>query len=68
MARSIHDHWGPFLTEGIILSLLGLAAIILPPIAGLVATVILGWLFLGAGIVGLVATVRAAIVAERRVR
>jgi uncharacterized membrane protein HdeD (DUF308 family) len=59
MTRSIHDHWGLFLTEGIILSLLGLAAIILPPVAGLVATVLLGWLFLIAGIVGLVATLRA---------
>ena len=59
MTRSIHDHWGLFLTEGIILSLLGLAAIVLPPVAGLVATVLLGWLFLIAGIVGLVATLRA---------
>lgn len=59
MTRSIHDHWGLFLTEGIILSLLGLAAIILPPVAGLVATVLLGWLFLIAGVVGLVATLRA---------
>ena len=59
MTRSIHDHWGLFLTEGIILSLLGLAAIVLPPVAGLVATVLLGWLFLIAGVVGLIATLRA---------
>ncbi|MGO8920620.1 MAG: HdeD family acid-resistance protein [Stellaceae bacterium] len=59
LSQSMHEHWRLFLAEGIILSLLGLAAIILPPLAGLVATVFLGWLFLIAGIVGLVATVRA---------
>lgn len=59
LTRSLHDHWGLFLAEGIILSLLGLAAIIVPPIAGLVATVFLGWLFLIAGLVGVVATFRA---------
>jgi len=55
----IHEHWGLYLTEGIILSLLGLVAIIAPPIAGLATTVLLGWLLMLAGIVGLLATVRA---------
>ena len=55
----MHDYWGLFLAEGIALSVLGLAAIIVPPIAGLLATVFLGWLFLIAGIVGLVATLTA---------
>ena len=59
LKRSLHDHWGWFLAEGIALSVLGLAAIVVPPIAGLVATVFLGWLFLVAGFVGLIATVRA---------
>jgi uncharacterized membrane protein HdeD (DUF308 family) len=59
LKKSIHDHWRVFLAEGIILGLLGLAAIVVPPIAGLVATVFLGWLFLIAGIVGLVATFKA---------
>ena len=54
--RSVHDHWRAFLIEGIILVILGLAAIALPPIAGLATAVILGWLFLLGGIVGLVAT------------
>jgi uncharacterized membrane protein HdeD (DUF308 family) len=58
LARSMHDHWGFFLAEGIILSLLGLAAIIVPPLAGLVATIFLGWLFVIAGIVGLLSTLR----------
>ena len=48
----IHDHWGLFLTEGIILTILGLAAMLLPPLAGLATAIILGWLFLLAGIVG----------------
>ena len=59
LARTLHDHWRVLLIEGIILSLLGLGAIIVPPLAGLFATVFLGWLFLIAGVVGLVATLRA---------
>jgi len=59
LTKSIHDHWRLFLAEGIVLSVLGLAAIVVPPIAGLVATLFLGWLFLIAGAVGLVATLRA---------
>ncbi len=59
LTRSMHEHWGLFLAEGIILSLLGLAAIIVPPLAGIVTTIFLGWLFLIAGIVGIIATMRA---------
>ncbi|MHB8886300.1 MAG: HdeD family acid-resistance protein [Methylovirgula sp.] len=59
LAKSLHDHWGVFLAEGIILILLGLAAIVVPFIAGLAATVFLGWLFLIAGVLGLIATFRA---------
>lgn len=55
---SLHGQWGIFLTEGIILSLLGLIAIIVPLFAGLITTVFLGWLFLVAGIVGLISTFR----------
>ena len=54
--KSLHDHWRAFLIEGIVLVILGVAAIALPPIAGLATTVVLGWLFLIGGIVGLVAT------------
>jgi uncharacterized membrane protein HdeD (DUF308 family) len=52
----IHDHWGIFLAEGIVLGLLGLAAILLPLVAGVVTTVFLGWLLLFAGVMGLFAT------------
>jgi uncharacterized membrane protein HdeD (DUF308 family) len=54
--RSVREHWRAFLVEGIVLVILGLLAIALPPIAGLAAALILGWLFLLGGVVGLVAT------------
>jgi uncharacterized membrane protein HdeD (DUF308 family) len=54
--RSIHDHWKMYLIEGIILVILGLAAIALPPLAGIATTIVLGWLFLFGGVVGLVST------------
>jgi uncharacterized membrane protein HdeD (DUF308 family) len=57
--QSMRRYWGLFLAEGIAVSILGLAAIVVPPIAGLFATVVLGWLLLVAGVVGLVATLRA---------
>jgi uncharacterized membrane protein HdeD (DUF308 family) len=59
LQRAMHEHWRLFLAEGIILTVLGLAAILLPFLAGLAATIFLGWLFLIAGIVGLVFTFRA---------
>ena len=58
LKRGMHEHWKPFLAEGIILSLLGLAAIIVPPHAGLATTFILGWVFVAAGIAGLFFTLR----------
>jgi uncharacterized membrane protein HdeD (DUF308 family) len=57
--QSVQEYWGLFLAKGIAVSVLGLAAIIVPLIAGLFATVFLGWLLLIAGIAGLIATLRA---------
>jgi uncharacterized membrane protein HdeD (DUF308 family) len=57
--KSISDHWRLFLAEGVVLVLLGFAAIIIPPLAGLATTIIIGWLFLIGGAVGLVATAGA---------
>ena len=54
--KSVHEHWKMYLIEGIVLVILGMAAIALPPIAGLATALVLGWLFLFAGIVGLIAT------------
>jgi uncharacterized membrane protein HdeD (DUF308 family) len=59
LRRGIHDHWGLFLAEGLVLVALGVCAIVIPPLAGLATTVFLGWLFLIAGAVGLVSTLRA---------
>jgi uncharacterized membrane protein HdeD (DUF308 family) len=56
VATSMQEHWRLFLIEGIILVVLGLAAIIVPPIATLAVAIFLGWLFLISGIAGLVTT------------
>jgi len=56
LAGAIHEHWGLFLAEGIILIILGIAAIALPPIATLAFTIIIGWVFLISGVVGLFTT------------
>src|SRR5271170_7634643 len=56
LKKSLHDHWRLFLIEGIVLIVLGMAAIVIPPLAGLATTIILGWLFLIGGAVGLFAT------------
>ncbi len=58
-SRLIHAHWRLFLGEGVLLVVLGLAAMALPPLAGLATTVFLGWVFLVAGVVGLTATLGA---------
>jgi hypothetical protein len=55
-AKSIHDHWVLFLIEGIALLILGLLAILIPPLATLGITIVLGWLFLFSGIAGLITT------------
>jgi uncharacterized membrane protein HdeD (DUF308 family) len=56
VASAIHEHWVLFLIEGIILILLGIAAIVLPVIATRAITIVIGWLFLISGVVGLVTT------------
>jgi uncharacterized membrane protein HdeD (DUF308 family) len=57
--RALHRHWGLFLAEGIILVILGLIAIVVPPLATLAATFFIGWLFLISGIAGLIMTFMA---------
>jgi len=52
----VSKNWKLFLAEGIVLVLLGIGAIIVPPIAGLAITLLLGWLFLIGGIFGLIVT------------
>jgi uncharacterized membrane protein HdeD (DUF308 family) len=59
LGKTLHEHWGLFLAEGIILLLLGIIAIIVPPLASLAVTILIGWLFLISGIAGLVMTFMA---------
>ena len=56
VVKSIRDHWMLFLVEGVVLVVLGLLAIAIPPIASLTVTILVGWLILISGIVGLVMT------------
>ena len=56
VATSLHEHWVLFLVEGVILVLVGLAAIVIPQIATLAVEVLFGWLFLISGIAGLIST------------
>ena len=56
VATSLHEHWVLFLVEGIILVILGILAIIIPPLATIGITIFIGWLFLISGIAGLITT------------
>jgi uncharacterized membrane protein HdeD (DUF308 family) len=56
LSTAVREHWKAFLFEGILLVVLGLAAIILPPLAGLAVTIFLGWMFLISGVAGLAMT------------
>ena len=56
LAGAIHKHWMLFLIEGIVLIVLGIAAILLPVLATITFTILIGWLFLISGGVGLATT------------
>ena len=56
MTATVRKHWKAFLIEGILFVILGLAAIVVPPLASLAVAIFLGWMFLVSGIAGLVLT------------
>jgi uncharacterized membrane protein HdeD (DUF308 family) len=56
VANAVREHSKFFLAEGIILVLLGALAIFLPLFATITITIILGWIFLASGIIGMIAT------------
>jgi uncharacterized membrane protein HdeD (DUF308 family) len=56
MSAAAKAHWKAFLFEGILLAILGIAAMIVPPLASLAITIFLGWMFLISGIGGLFVT------------
>jgi len=56
VAETMREHWVLFLVEGIVLVVLGLLAIVIPALATLAVTILVGWLFLISGVLGLVTT------------
>lgn len=56
VVTALHQHWKLYLAEGIVLVVLGLLAIIVPPLATLAVTILFGWLFLVSGVFGLFTT------------
>jgi uncharacterized membrane protein HdeD (DUF308 family) len=56
MTQAVREHWVLFLIEGIVLLVLGVLAVVIPPLATLAFTVFLGWLFVISGIFGLITT------------
>ena len=56
LESAVREHWVLFLIEGIVLVILGVAAILVPPLATITFTILVGWLFLISGVVGLATT------------
>src|SRR5208283_1727357 len=56
VVHAIHDQWAFYLTEGVILLVLGLLAILIPPAATISVTIVIGAVFFASGVVGLIST------------
>ena len=56
ITNSLHAHWKFFLIEGIVLIILGMIAIGVPPLATVTVEILIGWLILLSGVLGLVMT------------
>ena len=56
LARTIGAHWKWYVAEGVILIVLGLLAVLAPFVAGIAVALFIGWLFLFAGVAGLIFT------------
>jgi uncharacterized membrane protein HdeD (DUF308 family) len=56
LESAVREHWVLFLIEGILLVILGIAAILVPALATITVTILVGWLFLISGLVGLATT------------
>jgi uncharacterized membrane protein HdeD (DUF308 family) len=50
-------HWQLFFVEGVVLVVLGIAALALPPLATIAVAVLFGWVLLLSGVFGLVTTI-----------
>jgi uncharacterized membrane protein HdeD (DUF308 family) len=58
VTASLRLHWRAFLIEGIVLFILGLLAIFIPVVATIAVEVLVGWVLLASGVVGLISTFR----------
>ena len=56
LTQKLREHWVLYLIEGIVLVILGVLAILVPMIATIPVTIVIGWLILISGVVGLVTT------------
>src|SRR5579863_7180425 len=56
ITNSLRAHWKFFLIEGIVLVVLGLIAVGVPPLATVTVEILIGWLILLSGVLGLVMT------------
>ena len=59
LTQELCEHWVLFLMEGIVLVILGVLAILVPMIATIPVAIVIGWLILISGVVGLVTTFMA---------
>src|SRR5436305_309526 len=55
----VSDHWRLLFFEGVVLMIFGAVALLLPELAIVAVNLLLGWLFLGAGALGLITTLMA---------
>src|SRR5438067_12507061 len=55
----VTDHWRLLFFEGVLLMIFGAIALLLPALAIVAVNLLLGWLFLGAGVLGLATTMMA---------
>ena len=58
VGEAVRRHRGLFLFEGILLTVMGIIAVLVPAVASFAATLFFGWLLLISGIVGLFTTFR----------
>jgi uncharacterized membrane protein HdeD (DUF308 family) len=56
ITNSLRAHWKFFLIEGIVLVILGAIAVCVPPVATVTVEILIGWLILLSGVLGLVMT------------
>jgi uncharacterized membrane protein HdeD (DUF308 family) len=56
VTNALRAHWKFFLVEGIVLLILGAIAVCVPPLATVAVEVLIGWLILMSGVLGLVMT------------